>query len=234
MKIPNKFIIISDIHTNYINAETIIEKEKPDQTIFLGDYFDSLDETDETVNQTAKWLANSLAKEDRIHLIGNHDLSYMTKLPYLRSSGYSEYKQHIIDKHNIPWEKLMPYYFVGDWLFTHAGVSKQFFEKYATTNLYLFMTETAEDIKHINDPIYHHKFFRAGESRGGPAEHGGILWCDYDEFVDIKGQKQVFGHTQGDYVRTNGYHICLDTRGRHYAVYEDNKMVIKEVKKCFH
>ena len=230
-KIPNKFVIIPDIHTNFVDAEIIIEKEKPDQTVFLGDYFDSYDETDELVDQTADWLANSLAKEDRIHLIGNHDLSYITKLPYLKSSGYSEYKQHIIDKHSIPWEKLLPYCYVCDWLCTHAGVSKQFFEQYATTNLYDFMTETAVDIKHINDPNYYHKFFRAGESRGGRDEHGGIVWCDYDEFVDIQGQKQIFGHTSSDHVRSNGQHICLDTRGKNYAIFENGKMIVKEVEK---
>ncbi len=227
--IPNKIVIIPDIHTNYVDAEIIIETEKPDQTVFLGDYFDSFTETDESVDQTARWLADSLQKKDRVHLIGNHDLSYMTKLLHLKSSGFTEYKQHIIDRHHIPWGKLQPYCYVYDWLCTHAGVSKQFFKYYATRNLYGFMTETIKDLVNINNSTHHHKFFQVGKSRGGTSEHGGILWCDYAEFTDIPGQKQIFGHTSADHVRQTENHICLDTGLHHYAVYENNKMTVKEV-----
>ena len=73
-----KTIIISDIHNDYFTAEKIIKKENPDKIIFLGDYFDDFDDTVKDSENTAKWLVKSLKQENRIHLIGNHDLSYMT------------------------------------------------------------------------------------------------------------------------------------------------------------
>ncbi|MDH3313141.1 MAG: hypothetical protein OEM28_08345 [Nitrosopumilus sp.] len=40
-----KTLIIPDIHTKFGIAETIIVKESPDNVVFLGDYFDSLDDS---------------------------------------------------------------------------------------------------------------------------------------------------------------------------------------------
>ena len=226
--IPEKVVIIPDIHTNFVDAEIVIDNEKPDKTVFLGDYFDSFTETDESTAQTAQWLKDSLKKKDRVHLVGNHDLSYMTSLPHLKSSGFTEYKKYIINMYRIPWEDLKLYCYVHDWLCTHAGVSRQFYEQFSTTNLYDFMLESHEDILKINDAGFYHRFLQCGVSRGGRYKHGGILWCDYDEFVDIPGQKQIFGHTRSHHVRKNDLHICLDTGRRHYAVYENDKMCVKE------
>ena len=226
----DKTMIIPDIHTDFSTAELLIKKEEPDRIIFLGDYFDAHDETEQDTNETAKWLVKSLQKDNRIHLIGNHDLSYMTMNPRLKCSGFSEHKKFIIDKYNIPWEQLRPYCFVGNYLCTHAGVSKQFFEQYAKTGIIEFMLESDDELEHIDDIFYSYKFFQIGRSRGGTAENGGILWCDYGEFTDIPGIMQIFGHTPADEVRQEKFHTCLDTGLRYYAVCKNNEIIIKAAK----
>ena len=55
---------------------------------------------------------------------------------------------------------------------------------------------------------------------------GGIVWCDYEEFEDLPGVKQIFGHTAEEFVRQTNQHICIDTYLRHYAIYEDGVMRI--------
>lgn len=224
-----RILIMPDIHTKFKPAESIIEKECPDKTVFLGDYFDDFHETAEDTHNTAKWLAKSLEQQDRLHLIGNHDLHYMTGNPEFQCSGFSEFKRCIIDSYSIPWSKLVTHCYVGDHLCTHAGVSRQFFEEYATTNLEEFMIESTEDLMHIDDVDYRQKFFQAGISRGGMHKNSGIVWCDYEEFVDIPGVMQIFGHTRGSEVRQNGSHICLDTVLRHYAIYQNDTIIVKEV-----
>ena len=107
-----KTIIIPDIHNDYFTAEKIIKKENPDKIIFLGDYFDDFDDTVKDSENTAKWLVKSLKQENRIHLIGNHDLSYMTDNSNLKCSGYKIDKHKAIKKHSIDWNKLKMHYWI--------------------------------------------------------------------------------------------------------------------------
>ena len=71
-----------------------------------------------------------------------------------------------------------------------------------------------------------------GFSRGGSNVVGGPLWCDYNEFVDIPGINQIFGHTPNYTVRhrktKNFEHYCIDTRLNHYTIYQNDVMLVKE------
>jgi len=57
------------------------------------------------------------------------------------------------------------------------------------------------------------------------------LWCGYDEFEDIPGLNQIFGHTPNHVVRhhktKNSEHYCIDTKLNHYAMYQNGKIGIK-------
>ncbi len=178
-------LIIPDIHNGHITAEDIIRREDADRIVFLGDYFDSFEETEDDVSGTAKWLAGSLQMPDRTHLVGNHDLNYMTNNPKLKCSGFDGRKKFLIDRHAIPWGMLKPFCYVGNYLCTHAGLSRQFFEEHSKTGLAEFLCESYEEMRHIDEPDYKFRFLEAGISRGGTAKNGGIVWCDYDEFQDI-------------------------------------------------
>jgi len=230
-----KTIIIPDIHNDYSTAEKIIKKENPDKIIFLGDYFDDFYDTVKDATNVAKWLIKSLQQKNRIHLIGNHDLSYMTDNPNLKCTGYSKDKHDEIKKHNIDWNMLkMHYWLSDDWLCTHAGFSNDFFEQQCTKKLdsvQQVLDLSKKDLEKINDVKYNHPFFQVGFSRGGSNVVGGTLWCGYDEFEDIPGFNQIFGHTSNHIVRhcktENSEHYCIDTKLNHYAVYQKGKMSIK-------
>ena len=230
-----KIIIIPDIHNNYLTAEKIIKKENPDKIIFLGDYFDDFDDTFKDAINTAKWLKKSLEQENRIHLIGNHDLNYMTDNPNLKCSGYRPDKYKVIKEHNIDWSILKMHYWIDDWLITHAGFSHDFFKQLRikkSDSIQQVLDFSKQDLEKINDVSSIHSFFQVGFHRGGSNVVGGPLWCDYDEFVDIPGINQLFGHTRGNSVRhhktKNSEHYCIDTVLHHYAVYQNDAIKIKE------
>jgi Calcineurin-like phosphoesterase len=215
-----KILIIPDIHTKFFDAERIINHEKPDKTVFLGDYFDAFDDSLEITQLVGEWLKESMTNPKRIHLLGNHDLSYMN--PKHACSGFSEGKLFTIKNTKVDLSKLLHYYWVGDWLCTHAGLSNDFYHAYSQG---LKINEFLED--YSNDLKLQEKLYDCSLYRGGRNAFGGIVWCDYDEFVDIPNVKQVFGHTKSYEVRKTENHICLDTGLNNYAVYENNEMIIK-------
>ncbi len=215
-------LIIPDIHNKFIDAEVMIAHEKPDNIIFLGDYFDGFNDSPEIAYQVASWLKDSLTKTNRIHLIGNHDISYMTNGKH-GCAGWDGAKQMFINKVKINWKLLEHYCWVGDWLCTHAGLSNEFYKAYKdkeeSTNDFLHRYSTDLELKS--------RLYDVSPFRGGIDAFGGILWCDYDEFVDIPNLKQIFGHTHGE-LRQTEKHICLDTFLEYYAIY-NGEMKVKKI-----
>ena len=226
-----KLVIIPDIHNKHRVAEEIIQREDPDRVVFLGDYFDDFGDTLEDAGSTSEWLARSLQQKNRIHLIGNHDLSYMTDNPRLKCTGYSPGKHEVIRGHGIKWDRLKLFCWAGDWLCTHAGLAREFYERQKVSrsdSVQKVLERSGQDLENIDDVGHPHAFFQAGFSRGGTSPVGGILWCHYGEFADIAGINQIFGHTRGDAVRHqktgDSEHYCIDTQLNHYAVYQARTM----------
>lgn len=220
-------LIIPDIHTRFDIAESIIDKENPDKIVFLGDYFDNWDDSPEIAHQVALWLKESLKDPKRTHLIGNHDISYITNGSN-PCSGWNGAKQMFINRVKINWKSLQYYTFVDDWICTHAGVSKEFYDAFNVNdlnvkNFLLFMKEK-----------YDYRLHMCSYTRGGNDSYPGILWCDYGEFIDIPNTKQIFGHTKGpvrrlEHKNISAEHICLDSALHDYAIYENGKMEIFRV-----
>src|SRR5690606_22035145 len=71
---PMTTLVLPDVHNHFAEAEAQIARHPADRIVFLGDYFDSFDDTPAMAAATAEWLKDSLAKPDRLHLWGNHDL----------------------------------------------------------------------------------------------------------------------------------------------------------------
>lgn len=222
-----KVLIIPDVHNRFYEAEGIIMRENPDHTVFLGDYFDNYGDTPEYALQTAVWLKLSMENSNRTHLLGNHDLSYLDRLE--RCPGWEEWKQYAVNKTGIDLSKLKMFCYVDDWLCTHAGLSRYFYDAYSRDG------ETVKDFleRYSEDDDLVRRLYDCSPYRGGRDAFGGILWCDYEEFEDIPNQKQIFGHTHDTKPRTNIgeniQHICLDTFLRYYAIYENKEMEIKKV-----
>ncbi len=72
-----KTILLGDTHGRTLWKD-IVTKESPDQVVFIGDYFDSLDISQE--NQLRNFidiLEYKYRVPNTILLIGNHDFHYM-------------------------------------------------------------------------------------------------------------------------------------------------------------
>lgn len=230
-----KYLIIPDIHNNFVKAEEIIKLEKPDKTILLGDNFDSWGQTIDDVNNTSLWLKESLENTDRIHLIGNHDLAYMTDNESLRFAGFNKNNLMVVRKHDIDWRKMKFYYWIDNWLCTHAGLSNSYYSKcFTNETIKEWINKESSDAFNALKENKSHRMFNVGRGRGGLASYSGILWCDYHEFEDVPQVKQIFGHTQDRDVRRQyslkwkSEHICLDTGLNHYAVYDNQGFGVYE------
>ena len=224
-----KTVVIPDIHNKYTVAEMIIDREKPDRTIFLGDYFDDFDDTLEITHNTATWLKNSMKKPDRIHLVGNHDWSYHT--PLARCGGFSEIKMFTIREVGINFESLWKWYWMDDWLCTHAGLGNTFFRFVTNNYKHDIVTDKEKMHPHLKRIATSDLFHAVSPVRGGRDKYSGILWSDTSEFVPIPGIKQIFGHTnQHEPLWFGKDNVCIDTWLKYYAVYEDSKLEIKKNK----
>ena len=232
-----KILIVPDIHNACDKADKIINLEKSDKVVFLGDYFDNYYDGPAIAEKTAKWLVNSLKIENRVHLIGNHDLSYMSNNPNFRCSGYTEEKHNVIKQQEIPWHKLKMHYWLDEkWLCTHAGLSNSFFEWYNHRKKYSiqrFLDTSQKNLDNIEDMEYDHNFFKVSWRRGGSGNLAGTLWCDHEEFEPILGINQIYGHTNGSVVRKNenSENYCIDTALNNYAVYQNHAIEIKTTPK---
>jgi len=147
----------------------------------------------------------------------------------LKCGGFTKDKYNIIKEYDIDWKKMPIYCWVGDWICTHAGISMNFLK---SNNIHKL--DMNEILQRANDSLLtidnigeSNIFLQAGEMRGNlENEYGGILWCDYCEFEDVPNTKQIFGHTVSSTVRRLkselAEHICIDTGGKHYAIYNSD------------
>lgn len=222
-----KTLILPDLHTRFDIAEQVIDEVEHDSIIFLGDYFDNFDDSPKVAHHTALWLKDSLKKQNRIHLIGNHDISYMTNGRH-PCSGWDGLKQMYVNRVEIDWSQLKPYCWVDYWLCTHSGLTNEFYnacnvEHLSTESFLQYMIDRNSD-----------RLMDCSNYRGGIDAHSGIFWCDYSEFKDVPNLNQIFGHTVGPVRRLenkdiNSEHICLDTALHHYAIHEDGKIKVFKI-----
>ena len=201
-------LIIPDVHHRWEMVENIIARERYDKIVFTGDYFDARGELDTIFDAgaTARWLKNSLQDPRRIHLWGNHDISYGFDSWIAYCSGYSERKDHIIWQWmtRADFSKLKFFHIEQDWLLTHAGLHPHFLppmwqEKDVTCqNISEYLDKESAQFEHNLLLNSSHWFITTSERRDRSAigvKQGGILWCDSREFQPIKGISQIFGHT---------------------------------------
>ena len=122
--------IISDIHLKVRWIELFIDSlnGEYDEIVFLGDYMDDFGDNKEKVETTAHWLKQSLYKPKRIHLFGNHDISYA--YPYtqgLYCSGYTMEKSKCINSilNRKEWNMMKLYHQThNNWYLSHGGLTK--------------------------------------------------------------------------------------------------------------
>jgi hypothetical protein len=205
----SKILVIGDIHNHWVEAEAIASKYDDHTIVFVGDYFDDFGDSAIDADQTARWLKESLSKPNRVHLMGNHDINY-SYLNYRKDSngalqniyscsGYDLRKDDAINRvmTNEDWDKIKMYHYENGWFFTHAGISKYWFEHpILGCTAEGIIQRIEESIKSYKDRQYTEILGAAGRCRGGAHQAGGILWHDhFRESEVIRGIKQVYGHT---------------------------------------
>lgn len=123
-----KTVLIGDLHGREI-WKRIVEVEKADRYVFIGDYFDSFDIPGLMQMHNFKELMSwsEQTKAECVFLIGNHDYGYFEGCDGTRTSGYQFKLAPSIKMLVREWKhKLQMAYQFDDVLCTHAGVSTDF------------------------------------------------------------------------------------------------------------
>ncbi|MGB9030556.1 MAG: metallophosphoesterase, partial [Acidobacteriaceae bacterium] len=125
-----KTLIIPDIHNKIEIADWIVGAEPADVVVYLGDYFDDFGDGPEDARRVAEWLNRTALRDDRVCLIGNHDVPYLfpATLKHTMCSGWSVAKAQAIkvtiDPGAVARMKLVYADGVPDSsIFSHAGMS---------------------------------------------------------------------------------------------------------------
>jgi hypothetical protein len=123
-----KTVMIGDIHGRDC-WKGIVETEKADRYVFIGDYFDSFDIPGllQMHNFKELMLWSEETEAECIFLIGNHDYGYFEGCDGTTTSGYQFKLAPSIKMLVREWKhKLQMAYRFDDVVCTHAGVSTDF------------------------------------------------------------------------------------------------------------
>ena len=197
-----KTVAIGDVHGRK-QWQAIVDKYPDAKIVFMGDYVDPYEyfSNDELLDNMRKIIDFKKQNMDRVVLLlGNHDMHYISSdfHPCWRFSPSiaEEYAQLINE--NIG---LFTYaYQEGNRIFTHAGVTEQWFTK-------IFHGDRQSNIAdQINSAIGDQRLTLAACSwlRGGYDNDGGPFWADIEEIYNdpLVGYHQVVGHNRVNAVCT--------------------------------
>lgn len=222
-------LIIPDLHLQHAAAEVLIERVRPDHTVFLGDYFDDYGDSPEQNAAAARWLKLSLREPDRTHLIGNHDTHYYARR--YECGGFSITKESAIRRHlsGQDFHSLRWYAWVDNWLCTHAGIHPSWIPE-DVTDFRAWLEVQAKDASSTLRMDGMHWTLASGRARGGGSQVGGLLWLDWPrEFKPVTGLNQIVGHTPSIRVRQRlgegSINYCLDAPGG-AAIVDDGEIEI--------
>jgi hypothetical protein len=138
--------------------------------------------------------------EKIVLLWGNHDLAYLLPGTFFCSDYRAFYARSLLRIFATNFDLFQLAHQEDNWLFSHAGLSKQFWEKT------LGQQEPA-DAGALNRAFSHspEKFFLVSRYRNGADDYGSPVWADLREFIDeqaalprtenwLIGFNQVVGH----------------------------------------
>ncbi len=195
-----KTLIIPDIHQKHSLARSIFEKyvNEVDSVVFLGDFFDSLNETMYDVCMTAEFVKEILKHPKVVCLFGNHDIAYRYNNETSHCKGYTKEKTYAINDilKNYDWDKFKYYHVEDDVVYSHAGFTRKLIVQHEV----LWDNRSLEEIVEKTDECYRRNqegiysaIDNKRDSWGG--DFGGILWCDWDYLSLVENLNQVVGHT---------------------------------------
>lgn len=195
-------LVIPDVHLNCTAVDKILANltDHYDQVVFLGDFFDDFGDTVDDALRAAKWLAHSIEQPNRLHLVGNHDLSYLSPSSFTRCAGWTPEKMRAMAPvlNLLPRERFRVAAEIDGWLLSHAGFAPAFASDRTAAELVESSDWQLRTLFAGGRP----SIFGAGHGRGGKEPVGGVTWCDWDtEFAPTPGIHQIVGHSPSRHVR---------------------------------
>ena len=216
----SKIVVIGDIH-GHDSWKKLIELN-PDATefVFIGDYFDSfsIPHVEQIYNykEIIAWKESTDVKVTM--LIGNHDFHYMSECGG-RYGGYNAWHApEIGELLKETKEHLQVAYQVDKFLFTHAGVSKEWYEAN--------FSEDGNVAEQINDLWSYDKrsFNHSGMEAYGNYDGEGPMWIRPDALKRNQLNDttiQIVGHTHMNRIAFDDNHFFIDTLPYEYLTIED-------------
>ncbi len=193
-----KIIAIGDIHGR--DTWKKVNVDAFDKIIFIGDYVDSRLLSAALIIQNFKEIIalKKVLRDKVVLLLGNHDIHYLFYPDFLNGGLMENSQKELIELFVSNRDLFQVAYQVKNYLFTHAGVSINWYtehEQYFKSN-----PSTVADV--LNVLYFDRKdsdiLFEAGPIRGGRDRFGGIVWADKIETQNdfLVGYHQIVGHTK--------------------------------------
>lgn len=189
-------IVIGDIHGLDIWKD--ITDNHPDcWFVFLGDYLDPYEyiPRKKILGNFYDIIAFKRSRpDDVVLLLGNHDLHYFSSDVPISSRFDSQIADRVSMMFIENFHLFQYAYQEGNRIFTHAGISNEWFENDFKGDRNL---PVAEQLNHPTDGQVE-ALCRVGQLRGGKSgDLGGIFWADKDELNDpLHGFTQIVGHNR--------------------------------------
>ena len=225
-----KVLVIGDIHGDNIWKD-IVKKETPDETVFLGDYFDSFYLTFDQQYYNFKEIVDYKISNPKVTLLlGNHDFHYIS--PNEQYSGYQRrYANHIggILKTFVDDGILSGCFIHKNYLLTHAGVSNTWCNNWDIRKSHLDIDINTALLSEKRNDIFRFQ----GTNVYGDDITQGPLWIRENSLIKdgIRNYHQVVGHTHRDKVHqiADSFITIVDALPNQYVTIEDDFIVIKTV-----
>jgi hypothetical protein len=206
-----KTISIGDIHGLFVIDKILEIINLYDKIIFVGDYVDSFTIDDQTILLNLNEIIDLKKKRPYkiILLWGNHDIQYLLGYERHGCSGYRpKMKEALYELFKINRNLFSVSYQLEDTLWTHAGISKYWYEnrfkKFRDANPKLTISQQLNlAFEQLEESL-----FDVGYSRGGHHRVGGPFWCDMAELKagPIRTHHQIVGHTKIPYIQRLNLH----------------------------
>jgi hypothetical protein len=225
-----KLVVIGDIHGRNIWKQIVAKEHDADEFVFVGDYFDSF--TVKGPDQINNFLDIIEFRNTSIYhkitlLIGNHDHHYYPGVDDSGTSGYQTLLAPSI-KHVVGDNKqyLQAAYQVGEFVFTHAGLSSEWLDdSIEGWNADNVVEKVNELFQYQPGKIAYRSYKQVGDQVYGAQGYGnetfqGPLWIRPSALMNANKKTlrkkiiQVVGHTPQDNIDIEG----KATGGRYYFI----------------
>jgi predicted phosphodiesterase len=224
----SKIVVIGDIHGCNKWKQVMQAHGDATEFVFIGDYFDSFTrnhaECISNFKEIIKWKEGSKIKVTM--LIGNHDFHYMSDCGG-RYGGWSAWHAAEIgellreNKHH-----LQVAYSSGRYLFSHAGISKEWYESVFPDN-----SRSGDIADQVNELWSYDKrsFNHTGMDVYGDDSGEGPMWIRPKSLISSPLHDswiQIVGHTHMHQIKHDDNHYFIDTLPYEYLCIENGVPVI--------